>query len=311
LDVANPEQFSLSVPGFEFDSMWDEEERAALMRAGNWNIDTVDIGKIEVINPHTKYRFAIDHVRISGMRFRRSQLVDLGVWSIASDPLDVKTEASRRWPESVTARRLVAVLRRGFFVNLKEDFALTLEVEGADDALQYHGECADGKLVVDDNGRRMMVEYDDYAPADYFENPRELPLRHVTFRATRPVTEMGDGDVALESGGQFQLGETVFQMTDPTIDPAMRLLRGETRWEERAVRIQLTSDSALLTRLYPQLWIDEQPATLEQWSAIVYARAPEELSAEERAVVDEAMTRTAEPDPSDPEFELPAEMEVE
>ena len=307
LDLARPEQFSLSLPGFEFDSVLDEEERAALMHAGNWNIDSVEIGNIEVVNPNSAFRFSIDHARISGLRFRRGQLVDMGMWSIASDLLDVKTEASRRWPESVTARRLVAVVREGFFANLREDFEVTLEVEGGDAALQYHGECADGKLVVDDNGRRMMVEFDNYTPSDYFQVARELPLQQITFRATRLASESAGADVRLESGGHFQLGATRFAMSDPTIDPAMRFLRGDATWQEHAVRMELTSDSVLYTRIFPQLWIDDQPATLEQWSAIIYDRPWDELTTLEQSILETAKRRaeTTDEDPSTDEDALP------
>ncbi len=312
LDIVRPEQFSLSLPGFEFDSVLDQEERAALMRAGNWNIDSVDIGAIQVINPQTKFRFDIDHVRISGMRFRRSQLVDLGDWSIVSDPLEVRTEGSRRWPESVTARRLVAVLRQGFFANLKQDLEMTVEIEAGEGALQYHGECADGKLVVDDNGRRMIVEFNGYTVADFLEEPRELPLKHVTFRATRAAGDERKANVRLESGGHFQVGETIFQMTEPTIDPSLRVLRGESQWDGVTIRIELAADSLMFGRLEPKLWVDEQPATTDQWAEIVFGRPPDELTSLEQSVLKTALQRSAAPEAdAENEVEAPAVEEPE
>jgi hypothetical protein len=280
-----------------------------LKHVGEWNLHDVQVGKVDVVNPRTGYRFSIDHMKISGMKFRRGELLDSGEWSIASDFLTVTTEASRLWPHSDAARRIVGTIHKDFFRDLKADFGLVVEIAGGESPLQYHAECADGKMVLDENGHRTMIEYNDYSVDDYFQTPRQIPLRHVTFRASRPTPPQKESAFWIESRGSFQLGETEFEIPAGAFEPQDRTLVGTAERDGKSYQARMITHSAALTRPVIQLTVGDQPATVDEWAAIVFHRPVDELRSSEVELLEDAIARSAEDAEDDEAIEVEVEEE--
>ncbi len=117
--------------------------------------------------------------------------------------------------------------------------------------------------------------------------PDTFPLRHVAFDAIR---QNGDSDdtFRVQPGGQFQLGNTTFEMTSPTVDLSVSHFNGQAKTAGQTVDVEIGCDSFFLNKLYIKMNVDDQPAGPDTWSQVMFGKAFGELKTQQRKLITEA-----------------------
>ena len=306
-NIGGPDDFSFSAGELDKIDEFKDSDISEL------RIDVLEVKQLKIINLDTDYSLEIDEASLKDFVARgKDGIVNFGELTIKSNMLEAVTEASSKWPESSTAKRVRGNLRAKFTERLKQDIDFAFDFDFQTDAQRQSVTLFKDAWVQDFSKQKRSLKLTDFTPADYFVAQQVLPS-HIQLVADRSTTknesEPSDNEAddtegsksvwEIAPGASFQLGKTTFQIqaVEGNRAPLRSIfgtatVNGETMTADLRCRDYFHSGRI-------ELKVGDQPADRTDWAQVVYGAEFDSLSRDDQRLVEAtiAASQVIEKDP--------------
>ncbi len=287
-------------------------------------VKLLEVNNLKIINLDTDYSVEIETASLKDFVANgKDGIVDLGQLTIKSNVLEAETEASPKWPESPTAKRIRGKLHAKFSDQMKQDvdFAVDLDFEKSSDRRAVS--MFNHAWVQEFSAQQRMIQLTDFSPADYFDSDQILP-GHIQLVATHAKTDVEKEETRSEDnpgsditwelapGASFQLGKTTFQIESVAGNRApLRSIVGKASVNGEPFSAEL------LCRDYFQkgridLKVDGQTADRTDWAQVVFGNDFESLSRDDQRVLEATIEASkVKSEPADPDSDETEDQKAE